>query len=331
MSQVMRSQKGQSTVILAVVFTALMGMMTISIDAGRVFVAKEQLQSAADAGAIAGAGYLPQDPSQAIAAAMSTAEANGLSSSEISAAVVGALQNEVQVSVRTTEPLIFGPVIGLSSASVSAGATAAAGMPSQMTGLIPIGVYQGTFVPGQTYTLKAGASSCTDGDGSQGGSDPSDIPGNPNNDGDGSGCGCGSAGGSGGNFGALWYGDGDPGANTYEQDLEDGSPAEVTLGETVTTKPGDMVGPTDQGLEARLSAPATPVGDPSSPRFVYVPIITPPANGRTSVTVVGFAAFWLEDVSNGQITGEFLHHVVSADILQTDASTTGLIGVTLVR
>lgn len=294
MSHLLRSRKGQSTAILAVVLTGLMGAMTVSIDAGRVFVAKEQLQSAADAGALAGAAYLPQSPNEALAAATSTAEANGLASGQVSAAIVGALRNEIQVTVTTTEPLIFGPVIGLPSASVKAGAVAASGMPRQMQGLIPIGVYQGTYIPGQTYTLKQNT-------------------------------------GSGGNFGALWYGDGDPGANTYRSDLENGSPAVVTLGSTIETKPGEMDGPTEQGLEDRMSAPASPVGDPTSPRFVYVPIVTTPCAGRSTVTVVGFAAFWIESVSDGEVTGEFLQHVVSSEIIQTDVSTTGLTGVTLIR
>lgn len=287
-------RKGQSTVILAVVFTMLMGSMAVSVDAGRVFVAKEQLQAAADAGALAGAGYLPQSPNEAVAAATATAEANGLSSSQVQVAVTGALQNEISVNATTTEPLIFGPFIGLSSAPVKALAVGASGMPKKMQGLIPIGIYQGAYVTGQTYSLKLDS-------------------------------------GSGGNFGALWYGDGEDGADTYRADLEDGSPAVVNLGETITTKTGDMAGPTEQGLESRMSAPATPVGDPTSPRFVYVPIVTPPEAGHTTVTVVGFAAFWIEGVSHGRVTGEFLHRVVSSEIIETDISTTGLSGVTLIR
>jgi len=287
-----RSRCGQSAVFLAWVLTLLVAFLTVSIDAGRVFVVKEQLQAAADAAALAGAACLPGDETGAESAAIGLAGVNGVTSTHVTATVEGASTNQLAVTDQAVVPLFFGPIIGIPTASVSATAVAEAGSAGVMTGLIPLGVYEGNYVPGETYTLKEDT-------------------------------------GSGGAFGALWFGDATEGADTYRNDLEYGSPALVTLGSTVILLTGDMVGPTDQGLASRLTAPATPVGDPSSPRYVFVPITTTPSNG--TVTVVGFAAFWLQSASGGEVTGEFLNRVVSTTMFSSALSKTGLVQVALVR
>lgn len=302
--QVLRNQKGQSVVLFAVALGFLAGFMSLSLDAGRAFVTKERLQSAADAAALAGAAYLPAHPSQALAVAATTAEANGVPASDLTTAVVGTGGTELDVTAANEIPLYFGPLIGIPKAKVAAVAGAATGTLESLSGLVPLSVYNDAFVPGQTYNLKI-----SDGSGTVG------------------------------NFGPVQYGDAS-GASTYEQQLASGSSMVVNVGDVLWTQPGDMVGPTDQGLETRLQdaagsggcQEAENVGDLSSPCLLWVPVVTPPTGGETQVTVLAFAAFWLQCVNGGQVTGEFLKESADGPIAPlTETFATNVVGVRLIR
>src|SRR5215211_1651761 len=50
-----RSERGQSAVIVALLFVALVGMLALVLDGGNGFLHRRQVQNAADAGALAGA------------------------------------------------------------------------------------------------------------------------------------------------------------------------------------------------------------------------------------------------------------------------------------
>lgn len=55
---VLQNKKGYSITMIPIIITLLIGFMALGIDYGRVLVLKHQLQSAADAAAIAGASML---------------------------------------------------------------------------------------------------------------------------------------------------------------------------------------------------------------------------------------------------------------------------------
>lgn len=101
------------------------------------------------------------------------------------------------------------------------------------------------------------------------------------------------------------------GANAYQDEITGAQPVcPISVGETLSTKPGDNSGPTAQGLNSRItdwqtadqivdfsSTPAT-VKESDSPQLVLIPILTNPSgqsvwpNGTSSpMTVVGFAYF----------------------------------------
>ena len=92
----------------------------------------------------------------------------------------------------------------------------------------------------------------------------------------------------------------------------------------ITTKPGNMVGPNDQGTQARLDAcPHTPkcgAGGyvPGCPRIVVVPIIDIFDNGRIDRPVIRFEAFVLDDDSldNNQ-QGYTQYSEGGAEVLET--------------
>ena len=56
-----------------------------------------------------------------------------------------------------------------------------------------------------------------------------------------------------GNFGAVSL-PGESGANDYRNDIASNSTSKVMVGDWIDTKPGNMVGPTQQGLQDRLSS-----------------------------------------------------------------------------
>ncbi len=74
------NQKGQSTIVIALAFIALVGFVGLTIDVGRLFVAYAQLRQAADAGALAAASQFRVGRSQndLLAAARDAMSINGV-------------------------------------------------------------------------------------------------------------------------------------------------------------------------------------------------------------------------------------------------------------
>jgi hypothetical protein len=283
-------------VLVGVTVTFLVAFLALSLDAGRGYVVREHVQQAVDAAALSGARYLPEDPAQAQAVALAVAQANGLPASQVTLAVSDG-GRELDVRGELPVRFFFAPLFGVDSAPAAASAAARVGDVQELSGVVPLGVVEQNFVPGQTYTLKEGGGQGSDG-----------------------------------NYGAVWLGDGSPGADTYRADLENGSPTVVRLGQVLETETGNMVGPTDQGLSWRLQE----AGDDQevsvdNPRLVFVPVITPPGNGRSSVTVVGFAAFFLQSVAQGVVTGQFLEETVDGPAGLLGSGTYGLKAVQLVQ
>jgi hypothetical protein len=100
-------------------------------------------------------------------------------------------------------------------------------------------------------------------------------------------------------------------ANIVDNDLV------VHINDYVTTKPGNMVGPTNQGIRDRVSGyPNVSVsqwegmGRPHTPQLCCVPICerTEDPNGRTVYRIVSFATFFLENQPNGNepVMGTFI-------------------------
>src|SRR5690606_15931985 len=115
-------------------------------------------------------------------------------------------------------------LFGFKQLQVSAEAAAMIGPVVGCTGVIPVGVPWDDFEFGQVYELKIDAHS---GRKYQG------------------------------NFGALALGG--TGANTYRNNLKYGYQGMLRVGDQVYTEPGNMAGPTRQGIEYRLKqAPSIP-------------------------------------------------------------------------
>src|SRR5216683_1990451 len=112
--------KGQSIVLIMIAMPALLGILTLLIDVGDLYVTRVRLQTACDTAALAGANYLPNYQSQAVSTAQSFARANGLTTSEINSITVAADGKSVGISTTRQVPCIFCIALGATTAHAAA-------------------------------------------------------------------------------------------------------------------------------------------------------------------------------------------------------------------
>jgi hypothetical protein len=111
------------------------------------------------------------------------------------------------------------------------------------------------------------------------------------------------------------------GADNYRGNMDYGSSQAYQVGDVVQTETGNMVGPTTQALDDRISRASDPrfTGDtwtdfhPDNPHVVYFPLVNwlqVSQNGRADIEILGFAAFWITHYNGGQIYGRFVRMVI---------------------
>jgi len=305
-----KSENGVVTVIVALSIVALMMVTALTIDLGSLYEERRHLQTVADSAALAGVQELPENVPAAINKAIEYGSKHGLTINSSDVEVSSRLAEDDTITVNAVNPnaeLYFARVIGLSQTQVAASATAIVGSPKEYVGVVPWGVPQDIWEPGEEVVLKYGS-----------GPDGHSI--------------C-------GNFQGLAIDR--SGANEYEHDIEHGADKPLQVGDTIDTEPGNMSGPTEDGTEARVYnydnfelddfLTLADYIDPDNPalgyklinpdsQFVLIPIL--PADvelilhGRSEVEIVAFAPFvitgihkdhWDNEFGNGTaITGTFL-------------------------
>src|SRR5580704_3382460 len=102
-----RSSRGQMVVIVALIIPVLLGAISLGTDVAVFYFNWMQLQKAADAAALAGANYLPDNPSTAQSAAIAYAESNGIKAAEIIATSVASNDLSISVTLQRTVPYYF--------------------------------------------------------------------------------------------------------------------------------------------------------------------------------------------------------------------------------
>jgi hypothetical protein len=185
--------------------------------------------------------------------------------------------------------LNFGGIFGMNTTAVGADATALIGSPAQYNNIVPFGIPEYDWVPGEEYTLKWG----------------------PQDDGH-----------NHGNFGPLALGG--TGANNYEDKIREGYTWSLSVGDVVETEPGNMMGPTVGGTSDRINnfpdytfnsfGDLTSVvgdgdyilSDNADSQFVMCPIIDWVPFGRDEVTILGFVPFIITGISGSEVYGTFI-------------------------
>lgn len=280
-------ERGFVIIFMALGITAMVGFAALSLDAGQLFAVRQRLSDVADAAALAGGQLLPKNPAGAKAVALAIAEQNGVDPERVT--VEFAQNNErIIVSIKGDVRGAFGPSVGMTAESRLGGRAAAqTGILGGARGAQPWGIEDpgpSGFSYGQKVQIKLG-----------------------------------SGGSKQGNFHALALGG--TGAHNYYQNIVNGWAGMMRVQDDVPTEPGNMVGPTRQGLKARLDAdPFATFEDhrADSPRILLLPVVSPftDSNGRDLVHVLGFAVFFLEGLQgNDGVVGRFFQRVVDGEML----------------
>ena len=281
--------KDESGVILVLVvagMTAFLGLLGLVIDLGQIYMERVRLSRAVDAAVFAGVQELPGKPEQAVAKAYEYSQANNVAVENVEVKL-GNGNRLINVRAEKRAKLYLLGLFGYKDYPVSAEAAAVVGAASGVSGVIPVGVPWQDFEFGQSVILKYDPHSC----GSQQW-----------------------------NFGALALGG--TGSNNYRNNLKYGYQGVLRVGDQVYTEPGNMAGPTRDGVKYRLQQAGDGAGlkwYEHNARVAIVPIVDSfDVKGRDLVTIVGFAAFYLEDVeakgNDATIRGRFIRLVIDGEI-----------------
>ncbi len=123
-SQRIRGEDGQTLILVALALPLLIAVMMLVVDGANIFVQRRVVQNAADAGALAAAGYLPGDPSRAQAAGRDYVNRNADGATATVTTSYNGDSRRVEVNVTENVPMSFGKVFGFSTVVVSARAVA---------------------------------------------------------------------------------------------------------------------------------------------------------------------------------------------------------------
>lgn len=115
-------ERGAAAVLVAVFASVVFfGLGALSVDVTRWYLEGQRLQKAADAAALAGVTWMPQDLDQATAVARDVAARNGFPDTAATDIVVtrGARPSELDVTVSSTVENAFGQLLGLDRTTIS--------------------------------------------------------------------------------------------------------------------------------------------------------------------------------------------------------------------
>jgi Flp pilus assembly protein TadG len=136
-----RASDGQVTIMAALLMVFLVGMVAFVLDVGSWFRQQRLTQSNVDAAALAGAQALPGDPGGASTLATSFANKNaGVAGATIT--ITNKFGTNDRINVTQTRPAqgFFAKVLGISTVSVHAKASAISEPPSEALAVAPIAV-----------------------------------------------------------------------------------------------------------------------------------------------------------------------------------------------
>lgn len=346
-----RDESGMSFAFVGVGFLAFFAATTLAIDVGMFMTARSQAQNAADAGALAGATALLFDDyddrsagGPAVQSAINTALANAVIGDAVSVgtadvtfpAGTGGEPNRVRVNVfRTTargNPIatLIGPVFGVPTADIGATATAEAAPANAMTCVKPFTIpdrwiensnppwtvdstfdrydNKGELLPNADVYIPAGQPGYN-------GYDPAADKGLPLM----------LRAGTGNNIEPTFYwswkmpGD-DIGADFYRENISGCNPTVAHFGDLMTQEPGNMSGPTMQGIDDLIAKDPAAYWDTASnsvkstmnpsPRVFPIPLYDPEyyASGKTNgrnadLKMANWVGFFVESRSGNNVYG----------------------------
>jgi hypothetical protein len=135
-----RDERGQAIVLTVVFLTVLIGLAAAVLDVGAWFRLQRQLQTTADASALAGAHALPDNPSGGISLALQygTKNGGGVSSSGITLSQTDVADDTIAVKAEKPAKGILASLFDIDSVNVAARATARSGVPGEARWAAPV-------------------------------------------------------------------------------------------------------------------------------------------------------------------------------------------------
>lgn len=291
--------KGNVAIIFCLLITGLLGFTAYTIDIGIIYSEKIKLSNALDSAALAATLELPNGDTKAKNTAIDYLEKNSVDPSQTTI-TISSDDKSIEIEGTKNVKHLFAKVIGISSSNVHAIATAVvAPVKSVKSGLRPFAVEKYNFDYGDLVTLKTGA-----GDGYDG------------------------------NYGAVVLGG--QGENVFRANALYGYSGTISVGDHIDTEPGNMSGATNDiknYINSENSSFDSFTRD--SIRLWTIPLVDSLAvNGEKSVLVVGFAKFYVEDVTGDtghiEIKGRFIKFV-SSDPVDMNLDDTGAYGAKLAK
>lgn len=333
-TKLFREEKGSTLAMLTIAMFVMACCAGMAIDIGAIASFKSQLQVGIDAAALAGARGLITDNATAITEAIAVGNANryqnrglGLNPNEIS--FTGSTQVDVQAT--RTVNLYFLRLAGVNTATIVVSASAMMGELVGTNGLKPWAVPDENWNFGDPVMLKLPSNGGGNGNGNGGGGNgPPDDP-------------------------ASWHypvcfppvnkGNPQPGGNEYRNNIINGCDCTVEVGDVLMVEPGNMQGPTTQGVNTILAQDPNAYWDGgvvnssysgfSSPRICKIAIIDPdqlPGNGRSEVTIARFGVFFIEGMQGQALIGRYMRAATIGEIARPGrGSGSDLYGVKLVN
>jgi hypothetical protein len=134
------------------------------------------------------------------------------------------------------------------------------------------------------------------------------------------------------------------GGDWYREWISECAPFLVQIGDRLQLEPGNMVGPTRQGMDALIAQDPSAYWDSTfetvsgsayalSPRIGLVPLFDPtlpPESGRNWVTVTKIGAFFIEETGpGGEVTGRFIDTITAGSECEEGSGGGFVMGITL--
>jgi hypothetical protein len=132
------AEGGQAVVITVVFLTVLIGLGAAVLDVGAWFRTQRQLQTAADASALAGAQALPEDPAAGTTLALEYADKNGGGVELEKVSITGTENDTIEVEAAKEAPGILASLFDIDSVDIVARAKARSGVPGEARWAAPI-------------------------------------------------------------------------------------------------------------------------------------------------------------------------------------------------
>jgi Flp pilus assembly protein TadG len=304
----LKNKRGTSAIIFLLTSTLFIGAVAFVTDAGLMYLEKGRLQNAVDAIALAAIQDYPKGKTAMLTQAYHYAELNDISPDDL---IIEITNENKKITVVTSKniQMFFARIFNITDANVQAKASAKIGTIVAADGIRPLAVEEQNFEFGKTYTLKKGAGEAYSG-----------------------------------NYGALALGG--TGATNYRNNLQYGYHGEIeigdmiTIGEDMSTEPGNMSGPTYEGVRYLLNKDTCASHDLTNlqkncPRLIIIPVIDSfSIEGRSTVRIMGFASFFLEETTydggKTEVKGKFIKTLGQGEISDT-ATGFGMLGIKLVE